>query len=275
MRKSLIVLSCLIMIFINVNTSLALNPSIPISITVNGHYIYTDSEPIILHGSVFVPLKFVVDTLGAKGIEWNQEEKSVLITTEDKTIKIFIDKALTYINGEIEYAAIAPVISNSRAMVPLRFIAEKLECNVDWDKSTYTVDIKKDDLEVDVANTVDIGYSKEDVFLLSKIVTVEGRNLSLEGKIAIANVVINRKKSSSFPNTIRNVIYDNNYCVQFPPAHKSSFASLVPTEQSLLAAKLALNGYNNISTCLFFNNRPFNSKANDLYKKIEGEYFYY
>jgi hypothetical protein len=273
MKKSLVIICCLIFLFSNVSTSSALSRNIPISITVNGHYIYTDSEPFMQNGSILVPLKFVADTLGAN-VEWNHEEKSVLIITEEKTIQIHINKALTYVDPELERPSVAPIISKSRTMVPLRFIAEKLDCKVEWDESTYTADITKENLEVDAASIVDIGYSKDDVRLLSKIVTVEGGNISLEAKIAIANVVINRKKSSTFPNTIHDVIYQKGRYAQFPPAHKESFKTLEPNKESLLAAKLALNGYNNISNCLYFNNRPFKSKAKDFYKKIQGEYFY-
>ena len=45
-------------------------------------------------------------------------------------------------------------------------------------------------------------------------------------------------------------------------------------ELGIKAAKMALEGVNNIGTCLYFNNRPFTSRSGSFYKKIEGEYFY-
>lgn len=274
MRKLFIILSCILFILSNVNTGYA-GYDIPICITINGNYIFTDSEPFIQNDSVYVPIKFVADSLGVESVEWNHEEKSVLIVNGEKTVKIFIDQLVAYVNEVETTMDVAPIISNSRTMVPIRFIAEQFDATVEWDKETYTVDITKENLVVQATHIIDKGFNKEDILWLSKIITVEGRGISLDAKVAIANVVLNRKKSSQFPNTVHDVIFDTNYCVQFPPAHKSSFTTLVPTTESLLAAKLALNGYNNISSCLFFNNRPFNSKANDFYKKIDGEYFYF
>jgi spore germination cell wall hydrolase CwlJ-like protein len=89
-------------------------------------------------------------------------------------------------------------------------------------------------------------------------------------------VVLNRKKSPYFPDTIHDVIFevDTGY-VQFPPAHRSGFRETEPDNKSIIAAKMALEGINNIGDCLYFNNRPFKGKDKDLYKIIEGEYFYY
>jgi len=60
---------------------------------------------------------------------------------------------------------------------------------------------------------------------------------------------------------------------QFPPAYKSGFKELVPPDECIIAAKMALEGVNNIGNCLYFNNRPFTSRSGTFYKKIEGEYF--
>ena len=76
----------------------------------------------------------------------------------------------------------------------------------------------------------------------------------------------------SFANTIQGVIYHPG---QFPPTRRASFNAIKPTANSLRAAKLALEGYNNIGECLYFNHRPFSWKdKSDLFKFIEGMYFY-
>jgi len=58
--------------------------------------------------------------------------------------------------------------------------------------------------------------------------------MSLEGKLAVANVVLNRVKSPSFPNTVYDVIFQKG---QFPPAYKSGFKELVPRTSVLLRQK--------------------------------------
>ena len=90
----------------------------------------------------------------------------------------------------------------------------------------------------------------------------------MEGKIAVANVVLNRVKSKDYPNTIYGVIFDRNHGVQFTPVLDGSIY-LTPLGDSVIAAKRALEGENPIGNCLFFlnpqtaeskwilNNRPY------------------
>ncbi len=52
------------------------------------------------------------------------------------------------------------------------------------------------------------GYSSSDIYLMSKCVYGEARGESYTGKVAVAAVILNRIKSSSFPNTVSGVIYE-------------------------------------------------------------------
>jgi len=266
----------LVIMFTNTFDSYA-STDIPISVFVNGKLVVADVDSFILNSTTYVPIRAISEYLGIDEVYWDAEERSILLQDEELEIKMYIDEKVAYINRQSIYLENAPIISNGRTMVPVRFIAENLNCNVEWDKITYSVIITKDNFEVPAINIADTNslYTKDDILWLSRIVHVEGLNLSLNGKLAIANVVLNRKKSSRFPNTVHDVIFQKDVHVQFPPAHKSGFTDLIPSYESVLAAKLALNGQNNISNCLFFNNAPFSSKANDLYIIIEGEYFYH
>ena len=51
------------------------------------------------------------------------------------------------------------------------------------------------------------GYSSSDVNLLAKLIYAEARGEPYQGQVAVGAVVLNRVKSSSFPNTISAVIY--------------------------------------------------------------------
>ena len=51
------------------------------------------------------------------------------------------------------------------------------------------------------------GSSSSDVYLLARCVYGEARGESYKGQVAVAAVVLNRVRSSSFPNTISGVIY--------------------------------------------------------------------
>lgn len=134
-------------------------------------------------------------------------------------------------------------------------------------------DLKESCLNTNVEST-DKGYSEEELYLLSKIVTVESGDTSEEMALAIANTILNRVKSPDFPDTVKGVVYQVDIHVQFPPAHRDSFATLEPLPVSIAAARDALEGVNNIDDALYFNNQPFASKADDLIDVIDGEFFY-
>jgi hypothetical protein len=269
-----IIIYTLITSFIFSINAFAIDKIIPISIKINDDFIIMDTEPTIINNEVYVPLRFVANALNAEVI-WDGTTRKITIKDNERIIEFLLDSTVVTINEEQhEIESILPVINN-RTMVPIKFVAEHMNCQVNYNKQTYTVEIIREGLTVPTMSVYDRGYTDEDLHLLAKIVTVEAHNIGFDAKVAVANVVLNRKKSSKFPNTVEGVIFDKKYCVQFPPAHKSSFNKKVPSNDSIIAAKMALEGANNISDCLFFNHSPFRSKAKDFYKKIDGEYFYH
>jgi len=188
---------------------------------------------------------------------------------------MFQDSNEIIVNGEKQLMDAVVEPFNGRTMIPVRFLAEAMGFEVQWDESTYSVLISKDDAAVAAAAVHNRTYTDEDIIWLARIIKVEGSGLSIDGKVAIANVILNRKESSRFPNTIYDVIFDKGYSVQFPPAHKESFQDLEVSGDCVIAAKMALEGINNVDKCLFFNNVPFKNKDSDLYKQIDNEYFYF
>lgn len=64
----------------------------------------------------------------------------------------------------------------------------------------------------------DRGLSEEDKYLLAKLAMAEAEGESLETKVLIIMVVLNRVESKGFPNTIEGVIFQNSKGVyQFSP----------------------------------------------------------
>ena len=83
-----------------------------------------------------------------------------------------------------------------------------------------------------------INYTAEEFNLLCRLIEAEAKGESYQGKIAVANVVINRVKDSRFPNTITNVIYAPR---QFSPVSNGAIYN-TPSEDSVNAATAALYG---------------------------------
>jgi len=93
-------------------------------------------------------------------------------------------------------------------------------------------------------------YSNSDVYLLARVIYGEARGESYTGQIAVGAVVMNRIKSSSFPNTISAVIYQ-------PYAFTAVLdgqINLTPDSRAISAAKEAMNGYDPTYGALYYYN---------------------
>ena len=97
-----------------------------------------------------------------------------------------------------------------------------------------------------------VSASSSDLDLLAALIYCEAGNQSMEGKIAVGQVVMNRVASSSFANTIHDVIYEGG---QFTPASSGWLDSVIGSAPSdcYEAAQAALNGQGTVGGALYFN----------------------
>ena len=93
-------------------------------------------------------------------------------------------------------------------------------------------------------------YTSADTNLLAKLIYAEARGESYTGQVAVGAVVLNRVKSSSFPNTISGVIYQPYAftCVQ------DGQINLAPNSTALAAARDAMNGWDPSYGSLYYYN---------------------
>ncbi|MBQ9428658.1 MAG: copper amine oxidase N-terminal domain-containing protein [Clostridia bacterium] len=61
-------------------------------------------------------------------------------------VKLTIGSNTAYVNGEAKTLDVAPLIENSRTLMPLRFIAESLGATVEWDGATSTATLTTADV---------------------------------------------------------------------------------------------------------------------------------
>ena len=113
--------------------------------TVNGSTRTLDSPPIIKNGRTLLPIRAVVEALGGTA-GWDATERKVTVTLSSTTIELWIGKSIAKVNGidtpiDATNSKVVPEIINSRTMLPLRFVAESLDCTVEWDGTTKTITI--------------------------------------------------------------------------------------------------------------------------------------
>ncbi|MBR2500053.1 MAG: hypothetical protein IKB60_03125 [Clostridia bacterium] len=89
-----------------------------------------------------VPARGLFEAVGAT-VNWAPETRTVSVSKEGLEVKVTIDSTLAYKNTTAIVLDQPPVIVDDRTYVPLRFIAESLDLNVDFDGTTTTVIIKE------------------------------------------------------------------------------------------------------------------------------------
>lgn len=113
---------------------------------VNGAVTAMDVSPIIKENRTLLPIRFVTEAIGAN-IQWFDAEKKVLIKQGSTTIELWIGKNQAKLNGQSvsidpDNNSVMPLVVNGRTMLPLRFIAEKLGCDVKWIPEFSQITIK-------------------------------------------------------------------------------------------------------------------------------------
>ena len=93
------------------------------------------------------------------------------------------------------------------------------------------------------------GYASV-VVLLARLIHGEARGEPYVGMVAVGAVVLNRVKSSRFPNTMAGVIYQSGAF----DAVSDGQINLTPSEQSRRAARDAMNGWDPTGGCLYYYN---------------------
>ncbi|HWP98676.1 MAG TPA: stalk domain-containing protein [Syntrophomonadaceae bacterium] len=108
---------------------------------VNSEVRQMDAAPINYEGRTLLPVRYVTEPLGAK-LDWDETAQKVTVVLGDKTLELWMGKNTARVNGQeimidTSNPQVMPItIPPGRAMLPLRFIAENLGCQVDWNDAT-------------------------------------------------------------------------------------------------------------------------------------------
>lgn len=187
--------------------------------------------------------------MGVTSVSWDSAKKTASVRSD--TLSIDAKNLSLYItaNGRYLWASSGIIIKSGTMYVPLRTISKAFGCDVRWDEKTFAAYVSK-------SGTLENGstfYNSDSLYWLSRIIHAEASGESLLGKVAVGTVVLNRVKSPDYPNTIRGVIFDKKNGVQFTPAANGAI-NCTPSAESIIAAKLCLDGASISDRILFFIN---------------------
>lgn len=125
-------------------------------------------------------------------------------------------------------------------------------------------------------------YSDKEIEILQRIVEAEVTGGSIQAKMNVASVILNRVNSDKFPNTIKQVVFQSNP-IQFSPIRDNRYYSVNITEETIIAVNNVIeNGDCTMGALFFCNlNDVKNNKNVEWFNKLEflfiddvNHYFY-
>ncbi|WP_179136183.1 stalk domain-containing protein [Paenibacillus sp. 32352] len=109
-----------------------------VGVRLNGKYIEVTPKAKVLDGSTFIPLRGVLEEMGAT-LEWNSKTSEVSIIAPNLSMLLKIGRGQALVNQKMVTLSAAPFISEEGSTyVPLRFISETLGAKVSWEPDNYT-----------------------------------------------------------------------------------------------------------------------------------------
>lgn len=201
--------------------------------------------PVYLENeTTYVPLRATAHLLGDVTVTW--ENGVAWVRSDDLCLSAKPGNTWLEANGRCFYVPEGVQLRDDCVMVPVRTLAAAMGGSVYWDGVRGAVSVYSGTGTPAAAN-----YNQNDLYWLSRIISAESRGEPMAGKLAVGTVVVNRVASDEFPNTIYDVIFDREWGVQFTPVSNGTIYD-EPTQESVAAAKLVLEGVRVAGNSLYF-----------------------
>ena len=206
----------------------------------------------LIDSVTYIPLRRFCDAMGGATIEWDARTSTATVTESSRGLHMIVKQGAKYIvaNGRYFYAPTGIRNVGGSLYVPIRPLAKAYSLEVTWSDTTRSVALKSTGKKLVSGDSF---YAEDEVYWLSRIIHAESGAEPFDGKIAVGNVVLNRVESKQYPNTIYGVIFDRRYGTQFSPVSYGTIYN-TPSAESIIAAKICLEGYTLSEDILFFMN---------------------
>lgn len=185
-------------------------------------------------------------------ITWDSEIQTVSLTAANLEFTATVGNLYISANDRNLFVADGVKLYDDTVIAPIRTIAEVFGAEIDWHEESMSISIIPNELQI--IESGDTFYDENDLYWLSRLINSEAGNQTMEGKIAVGNVVLNRVADPTCPDTIYDVIFDAKYGVQFSVVSTGGIYQ-EPNEESIIAAKICLEGGNIVGDdCIYFVN---------------------
>ena len=225
------------------------NATEEIPIALNGRRIL-EASAYLIDSTTYVPLRAFCDAVDECSIWWDGQAKTAVVERDGLYLTAHPGESYISVNGRYFYTD-RPVINlDGRVYLPVRPMAKAFSLDLVWDSEKREVKLFTTGKRTKWASEV---YDDDDLYWLSRIINAEAGSEPFLGKIAVGNVVLNRVESPLYPNSVYGVVFDRKYGLQFSPVADGSIYR-TPSKDSVIAAKICLEGYSLTDTALYFLN---------------------
>ena len=243
------------------------------TLTVDGQPVSTDVAKTYRGDTTYVALvpmsKCLDSTILSK---WDAGTRTATVHNDKLVLKATVGNLYLTVNNRYFYAPEGIQIENGQVMVPLSALVKAFDGSLTWNGSTGITAVTRGS---GAAKFGEQYYNADDLFWLSRVIYTESGNQPLEGKMAVGNVVMNRVKHPSFPNTVEGVLAQKN---QFTTYWSGHIARSSPNAESVIAAKLVLDGgvVEEVKNALYFDSAASSwaSRNRTCVAVIGGHRFY-
>ncbi len=221
-----------------------------LNLNINGRAVLSGSV-FNMGGVTYVPMFRFADWLGVFTYSYNKNSATASlwgtnleITARAGDLYIVANDRYFYTGGEV-------LNIGGEIYVPILPMTKALNSHLSYNSGNSTFYVSSGDTRL--LRTGAQVYNADEVYWLARIISAEAKGEPMKGKMAVGNVVLNRVRSSAYPNTIYGVIFDKRYGIQFSPVANGTIYQ-TPTVDSIIAAKICLEGYSLSGDILYFVN---------------------
>lgn len=122
-------------------TSAPVRAETDIVVQINGQKFESDVAPQIKQDRLLLPMRLIFEALGAQ-VNWEGGNRTITAIKDDCTIVLAIGSTTAKVDGKVTVLDTPAIIEQNRTLVPVRFVAESLGSDVQWDGDTRTVFIR-------------------------------------------------------------------------------------------------------------------------------------
>lgn len=188
-------------------------------------------------GTTYVSLKVMSQQLDTTAqVSWDAASSTATVTAQGLKLTAKENEVYIVANGRYLYMPKGVQMVNDQLMVSLDVLAKAFGATTGWDGEAGTFLVNRGETPIESGDTF---YQEDELFWLSRVIYAESGNQSIDGMMAVGNVVLNRTNHPTWPDTIYGVISQRN---QFSTFKGGRLANRTPNAGSVIAAKLVLDG---------------------------------